>query len=174
MEAVIRSAQPADAQRLLEIYGWYVEHTAISFECAVPGLEEFRARIVNTLARYPWLVLEADGVVQGYAYAGPLSERWAYRFSCEGSIYLDRCAHERGYGRRLYQALEAALRDRGIRNLYACVADPETEDEYLTHNSERFHAHMGFERVGTFHRCGYKFGRWYNVIWMEKRLTEDD
>lgn len=174
MRETIRSAVPEDARQLLELYGWYVEHTAISFECAVPSLEEFRSRIVNTLKGYPWLVLEENGVIQGYAYAGPLSERWAYRFSCEGSIYLERSAVGHGYGRRLYEALEQELSARGIRNLYACIADPVEEDEYLTRNSEQFHTHLGFEKVGTFHRCGFKFQRWYNVIWMEKRLTSED
>ena len=56
----------------------------------------------------------------------------------------------------------------GILNLYACIASPIEEDEYLTANSEQFHAHLGFEKVGEFHRCGYKYGRWYNMIWMEK------
>ena len=58
-------------------------------------------------------------------------------------------------------------------NLYACIGDPITEDEYLTKNSEYFHRHMGYTRVGEFHRCGYKFGRWYNMIWMEKILDPD-
>lgn len=171
MKITIRSAVPADARRLLEIYSWYVEHTAITFEYTVPSPEMFRERIVKTMERYPWLVLEEDGVIRGYVYAGPLGERAAYCCSCEGSIYLDRFARGRGHGRRLYQALEAALQARGIRNLYACIADPETEDEYLTHNSERFHAHLGFEKAGTFHRCGFKFQRWYNIIWMEKLLA---
>ena len=56
----------------------------------------------------------------------------------------------------------------GIKNLYACIGDPIVEDEYLTRNSEKFHSHMCFTKVGTFHKCGYKFGRWYNMIWMEK------
>jgi phosphinothricin acetyltransferase len=59
-----------------------------------------------------------------------------------------------------------------VLNLYACVADPVTEDEYLTGNSERFHQHLGFNKVGEFHKCGYKFGRWYNMIWMEKIVGE--
>ena len=56
----------------------------------------------------------------------------------------------------------------GILNLYACIGYPEQDDAYLTGNSAAFHAHLGFCRVGEFHRCGYKFGRWYHMIWMEK------
>ena len=56
----------------------------------------------------------------------------------------------------------------GILNLYACIGYPQVEDEYLTKNSAEFHAHLGFELVGTFHNCGYKFDRWYDMVWMEK------
>lgn len=75
-------------------------------------------------------------------------------------------------GRRLYEALEEKLRKMGILNLYACIAYPETEDEYLTTNSADFHAHLGYTKVGKFQKCGYKFGRWYNMIWMEKLIGE--
>lgn len=164
----IRSATREDAGRLLEIYSYYVEKTAISFEYDVPSLEEFTNRIASTLRKFPYLVLEEEGMVQGYAYAGSFNERAAYDHCCELSIYLARYAQGRGYGRKLYEALEAALKAKGILNLYACIADPIIEDEYLTKNSEQFHQHLGFVKAGEFHKCGYKFGRWYNMIWMEK------
>lgn len=170
METLIRDAAPGDAGRLLEIYAHYVKNTAITFECRVPSLPEFQDRVRNTLKRYPYLVIEQDGVIQGYAYAGALSERAAYSWSCETSVYLDRAARKRGLGRALYEALETRLRNMGILNLYACVAFPETEDEYLSGNSAGFHAHMGFVKAGEFHQCGYKFNRWYNIIWMEKPI----
>ena len=113
-----------------------------------------------------------DGRVEGYAYAGAFHERSAYRWCCELSIYLDPDARRHGLGRRLYEALEAALKDMGILNLYAHVARPEAEDEYLTNNSAEFHAHLGFAKVGEFRRCGYKFGRWYNMTCMEKIIGE--
>ena len=168
----IRSATAEDTARLLAIYSYYVEKTAISFECDVPSLAEFTNRIVNTLQKFPYLVLEEEGIVQGYAYAGPFKERAAYDRSCELSIYLACDAKGRGYGRKLYEALEIELRTKGILNLYACIGDPITEDEYLTKNSEQFHQHLGFVQVGEFHKCGYKFGRWYNMIWMEKMIGE--
>ena len=74
--------------------------------------------------------------------------------------------------RRLYEAMEPRLREAGFVNLYACIADPVREDEYLTHASERFHAKMGYQTVARFEACGYKFGRWYSMIWMGKRLKE--
>ena len=169
---MIRKATIDDAERLLEIYAYYVKNTAISFEYDVPSLEEFRNRIGGTLKKYPYLVLEDDGIIQGYAYAGAFVGRAAYDRSCELTIYLEKKKKRRGYGRALYEALEQALKNMGILNLYACIGDPVAEDEYLTRNSEQFHRHLGFSKVGTFHKCGYKFNRWYNMIWMEKIIGE--
>lgn len=168
----IREAAVDDAARLLEIYAYYVEKTAITFEYDVPSLEEFRGRIAHIKERYPYLVIERDGVIEGYAYAGVFKDRAAYDRSCEMTIYLDREAVGGGLGRKLYEALEEALKARGILNLYACIGYPDEADEYLDYNSAQFHEHLGYRTVGTFHQCGYKFGRWYSMIWMEKMIGE--
>lgn len=120
------------------------------------------------MRRYPYLVAEQGGKIQGYAYAGPFVGRAAYDWCCELTIYLDPDARKCGIGRMLYEALEQRLKAMGILNLYACIGYPEQEDEYLTKNSADFHAHLGFQEVGRFHNCGYKFNRWYHMIWMEK------
>lgn len=171
---MIRNATVEDAARLLEIYAYYVKYTAISFECEVPTIEEFKSRIIRTTAKYPYLVAEENGRILGYAYAGPFVGRDAYRYSCELTIYLDPAAKGHGLGRALYEELELRLKAMGIQNLYACIGDPDEEDEYLTRNSEQFHQHMGFTRVGTFTKCGRKFDRWYNMIWMEKIIGEHE
>ena len=168
----IRNAGMEDAERILEIYAHYVKNTAITFEYEVPTLDEFQNRIKNTRKRYPYLVIERDGAIQGYAYAGPFVGRAAYDWSCETTIYLAPAAQKCGMGRKIYEALEDRLREMGILNLYACIGYPEQEDEYLSRNSADFHAHLGFKKVGEFHKCGYKFGRWYNMIWMEKIIGE--
>lgn len=168
----VRDAAMADAPRILEIYDYYVKNTAISFEHDTPSLEEFRQRMERTMRRYPYLVVEEDQLVQGYAYAGPFVGRAAYDWSCELTIYLHPGARKRGFGRRLYEALEDRLREMGVLNLYACIGCPEVEDEYLTRNSADFHAHLGFVKVGEFHQCGYKFDRWYDMIWMEKIIGD--
>ena len=168
----IRSAKTADAERLLEIYDYYVKNTAITFEYDTPSTEEFTARMEHTMERYPYLVIEADGRIEGYAYAGVFKDRAAYDRSCETTIYIDRYVRKNGMGRMLYEALEEKLKAMGILNLYACIAYPDTEDEYLTRNSAEFHEHLGYSKVGEFHKCGYKFGRWYNMIWMEKMIGE--
>ncbi len=168
----IRDANLADAPRLLEIYAHYVERTAVSFEYEVPTLDEFRERMRQTARRYPYLVAEADGRALGYAYAGPFASRAAYQWACETTIYVDRSARGRGLGRMLYEALERKLGDMGILNLCACIAWSDAGDEYLDRASPDFHAHMGYTKVAHFHRCGYKFGRWYDMIWMEKQIGE--
>ena len=168
----IRTAVLPDAERLLEIYRPYVEETAITFEYTVPTIEEFRGRMARVLEKYPYLVAERDGTIVGYAYAGPFVGRAAYDWSVETTIYLDRAVRRQGIGKTLYTALETVLGAMGILNLNACIGYPETEDAYLTRNSVEFHAHLGYQWVGQFHNCGYKFGRWYHMVWMEKMLGE--
>ena len=168
----VRDAAAADVPRLLEIYGYYVRNTAITFDYDTPSAEEFRQKMEKTLRRYPYLVIERDGRIEGYAYAGPFVGRAAYDRSCEMTIYLDHGAVKEGLGRMLYEALEDRLRAAGMLNLYACIGLPDADDEYLTSNSADFHTHLGYEKVGEFHKCGYKFGRWYNMIWMEKIIGE--
>ena len=170
--AVIRNATMDDAGRILAIYDYYVKNTAVTFEYNTPSLTEFKRRMEKTMLRYPYLVIEEDGVIRGYAYAGALNERAAYDWSCETTIYLDRTRRKCGMGCKLYEALEDALGKMGVLNLYACSGSPEQDDEYLTKNSAEFHAHLGFTEVGRFHKCGYKFGRWYHMIWMGKTIGE--
>jgi phosphinothricin acetyltransferase len=166
----IRTATVADAEKLLAIYAPYVENTAITFEYTVPSVEEFANRIRNTLADYPYLVAEKDGEILGYVYASTFKPRCAYRHCVETSIYVAREAHGQGVGSKLYEALEEELKSRGIINLNACIAWIETPNSHLTHQSPDFHAKMGYKRVAHFHRCGYKFDEWYDMIWMEKLL----
>ena len=163
---------PEDAVALLEIYALYVEHTAISFEYDVPSVEEFRERIVNRLEKYPYLVAEVDGKMLGYAYTSPFVGRAAYGWSAETTIYLREDCRKMGVGRALYEALEKVSKAQNILNLNACIGYPREEDEYLTMNSVKFHEHMGYQMVGMFHNSGYKFGRWYHMVWMEKLIGE--
>ena len=171
-EIIIRDATLQDSKRLLEIYSFYVQKTAITFEYETPSLSEFAGRIKNISKRYPYLVVECAHKILGYAYASAFKDRKAYDWSCELSIYLEKNAHKKGLGRKLYTELEKRLKSMGILNLYACIGYTDKEDEYLTKNSAQFHEHLGFVTVGRFHQCGYKFGRWYDMIWMEKIIGE--
>ena len=168
----IRAVTPEDAEELLGIYAPYVEKTVITFEYEVPGPEEFRSRIEKTLRKYPYIAAVKDGEILGYAYTGPFVGRTAYDWSAETTIYLKEDKKKMGLGRFLYQGLENISKAQHILNLNACIGYPEKEDEYLTKNSAEFHAHMGYSMVGRFHKCGYKFGRWYDMVWMEKMLGE--
>ena len=161
---------PDDAPALLAVYSYYVSETAVSFEYDVPTEEAFAGRIAGVLAAsYPYLKAVAnDGRILGFAYAHPFVGREAYKYSAELTIYLDPACRGRGIGRLLYEEMETRLKERGITNLYACIGHPDPEDEYLTCASERFHKKMGFRLCGTFRKCGYKFGRWYDMVWMEK------
>lgn len=171
---LIRPAKLEDAPRLLEIYDYYVQETAITFETETPSLEEFQRRMHQTMKRYPYLVIEQDGVVQGYAYAGAFINRAAYDWACELTIYLDMTTRHQGMGKTLYRALEKELQAMGLVNLYACVAYPDKEDAYLTNNSMNFHTHLGYAKCGEFKQCGYKFNHWYNMAWMEKIIGDHD
>ena len=168
----IRPATPVDAPTLLAIYAPYVEGTAISFEYEVPSVEEMARRIEETQKTHPWLVAEEDGKIVGYAYAHIFHGRAAYQWSVETSIYVDRNEKRKGIGKQLHDAFEQALKAQGILNMNAAIAYIEQEDEYLTHDSIRFHECLGYKKVAHFHQCGRKFGRWYDVIWMEKIIGE--
>ena len=167
----IERVTEADAAQLLEIYAPYVEGTAISFEYQVPSPEEFRERIRSISATYPYIKAVADsGQILGYAYAGSFKSRAAYDWAVETTIYVRREHRGQGIGRMLYEALEQALKGMGICNLNACIAYTPREDAHLTNDSMRFHQRLGYSLVGTFHECGYKFGTWYDMIWMEKHI----
>ena len=169
----IRIATPEDASAIQSIYRYYVEHTAITFELEVPSVEEFQGRIKKTLERYPYLVAEQGGEPVGYAYVGPFHDRPAYDWAVETSIYVEQHQKRRGIGRLLHDALEQELRRRHFLNMNACIACPMGEsDPYLTRDSIRFHEKLGYRMVGEFHQCGYKFGRWYHMVWMEKHIGD--
>ena len=172
---VIRTAEISDAPRLLEIYSPYVLNTAISFEYEPPSLAEFEGRIRKVKENgFPYLVAEKDEKIIGYAYAGQFQSRKAYHISAEASIYLDSEHRRAGIGRTLYARLEELLREKGTHNLYALIAYTPREDLYLTKDSILFHERMGFVLCGHLRECGEKFGRYYDMCFMEKTLDSHD
>lgn len=166
----IRLATISDARQLLDIYAPYVRQTAITFEYDVPTIGEFERRIGHTLESYPYLVAEDEQTheILGYAYASRFKERAAYQFACETSIYLRQDARGNGIGSALLSELEKRLVAQGVRSICACITYIQVADPYLTNASMRFHERMGYRLVAHFHRSGYKFNRWYDMIWMEK------
>lgn len=163
---LVRSATEADAPALLAIYAPYVEHTTVSFETTVPGVDEFEGRIRKYAEGWAWLVAECDGRLLGYAYGSPHRERAAYRWSAETSAYVDPGAQRQGLGRRLYLALFEALAGRGYCNAYAGIALPNDPSIAL-------HCRVGFEPVGVFRAAGRKFGAWRDIAWYQRRLRDE-
>ena len=106
----------------------------------------------------------------GYAYAGPFKERAAYDWAVESTVYVRRDCRRSGMGRLLYGELERALREQNILNVNACIACVDGADPYLANDSVYFHERMGYRLVGRFVKCGYKFNRWYDMVWMEKHI----
>lgn len=169
----VRTVRPDDAEELLAIYAPYVLNTAITFEYDVPTVCEFRQRIENTLKKYPYIAAERDGELLGYAYTGVFKARAAYDHAVETTVYVKENARRQGIGRMLYAELESISRRQNITNLNACIGCPAAlHDEYLTMDSVEFHKRMGYRIVGEFQGCGYKFGRWYNMVWAEKLIGE--
>lgn len=161
--ARIRFATPADAAALAAIYAPYVRETAISFEYEPPSPDVFAARIAATHETHPWLVCDMGGIPCGYAYASPHKDRAAYQYDVEVSAYVDQNAHSRRIGSSLYGALFELLAMAGFYNAFAGITLPNKKSLAL-------HRSAGFAEVGVFHRTGYKFGAWHDVLWMEKRL----
>ncbi len=165
----IRPAQASDAADLLAIYAPYVRETTVTFEFDVPRVEEFAARIEQAQKRYAYLVLEktaehgAGSLPVGYAYYGAFKSRPAYQWSAETSIYLDEKERGHGAGSILLNALEACMDAQGITNSEACITG---ENE----SSVEFHRRHGYEERARFTKCANKFGRWLDVVWMEKYI----
>ena len=167
----LRMATPEDAPVLAAIYAPYVKGTAISFEYEPPTPAVFADRIREVLAQFPYLAAVRGEEILGYAYAHPYGVRKAYSHSVELSVYIRRDCRGLGIGRMLYAAMELLLKAQNVTNLYVLVAGVDTEDEYLTHDSQKFHLAMGYDYVGKLHKAGYKFGRWYDMITMEKLIA---
>ena len=168
----IRLASAEDAEEILAVYAPYVRETAVTFEYDVPDIGAFRERIAGIRERYPYFAAVEDGRIIGYAYASAYRTRAAYSHSAETSIYLDRQHRRGGIGRRLYLELEKALLRQNVYVLFAGATSTDREnDPYVTDGSLRFHAKLGYTPAGVCCGCGYKFGRWYDVTWMQKVLA---
>ena len=139
-----------------------MENTAYSFEYTVPTVEAFTARFQSYTRQMPWLVWEENGKVLGYAYGSLPYERAAYAWCGEVSIYLAPEIQGKGIGRKLYAVLEEIMFRQGYRVIYSLIT---TENE----GSLRFHEKLGYTQTAVFPDCGFKFGRWLGIIWMEKR-----
>jgi L-amino acid N-acyltransferase YncA len=165
---MLRHAEPArDAAACLAIYAPYVSDTAASFEDVPPTEQQFAERIERTSRSYPWIVLEQDGRVVGFAYATQHRARAAYRWAADVAVYVDPAGQGRGAGRRLYDALLELMRRQGLRIACAGITTPNDASIGL-------HRAVGFEPVGTFPAIGWKAGAWRDVSWWQLQLAPGD
>lgn len=157
----VRHATEHDAEACAAIYAPYVTDTAVSFETDPPDAQELARRIA---ASHAWLVLEDEGRIVGYAYAGTFHPRAAYRWACETSVYLEQGFERRGGGRALYAVLLPWLREHGFTSAIAGMTLPNP-------GSVGLHAALGFEPVGTYRNVGFKLGAWHDVGWTQLMLS---
>lgn len=162
---LIRPSIEADLPRIHAIYEWAVIHGTGTFETEVPTLDEMGRRRAEVLGRaLPFLVAERDGVVLGYAYANYFRPRMAYRYCLEDSIYLHPDAQGQGVGRLLLAELIARCEAAGGRQMLAVIGDADNKGSIGVHKA------LGFEHTGVLKAAGWKFGRWLDVVLMQRRL----
>ncbi|MEY4977885.1 MAG: hypothetical protein RLZZ352_155 [Pseudomonadota bacterium] len=162
---LIRPSRDEDLAAITRIYGHHVLHSTGTFETTPPTQADMQARRADVLAKgLPWLVLEADGAVQGFAYGNWFKPRPAYRFSAEDSIYLAPEATGQGWGRALLTELLAALERAGVRRVMAVIGDSANAGSVGVHRA------LGFEPAGVIPACGWKFGHWLDIVLMQRPL----
>ncbi|WP_206057205.1 arsinothricin resistance N-acetyltransferase ArsN1 family B [Nitratireductor sp. XY-223] len=162
-DILIRNATTGDAPGIRDIYAPIVEKTVISFEEAVPSVEDMARRIEDSLRTHSFLVAERNGAVIGYAYGGRHRERAAYRKSADVSAYVAEAARGQGVGRLLYTQLLGVLARGGFHAAFAGIALPNPASVGL-------HEAVGFEPVGIYKEVGFKFGEWHDVGWWQRIL----
>ena len=166
---IIRPSQASDMPMITAIYQHHVLHGTGTFEIEPPSQEDMNARRADVLGKgLPYLVIEENGQVLGFAYCNWFKPRPAYRFSAEDSIYLAPNASGKGWGRLLLAELCRAAEVAGIRKLIAVIGDSANEGSIGVHKS------LGFESVGVVKSCGWKFNRWLDIVMMEKALGHGD
>jgi phosphinothricin acetyltransferase len=166
---LIRPSTDADLDAITRIYGHHVLHGTGTFETVPPRRADMSARRVDVLAKgLPWLVAEDGGQVLGFAYGNWFKPRPAFRFSVEDSIYLAPEAAGKGIGRALLAELLAAFERAGVRKVMAVIGDSANAGSIGVHRA------LGFEHAGTIQSCGWKFGRWLDIVLMQKPLGSAD
>lgn len=164
----VRRAEESDVPTMLAFANWAAMNTVANLATSPEPLEEWVASFRKSHDFFPWIVAEDDaGKVRGFAKAGPHKARGAYAWSADVSVYVDPEAHGRGVGSRLYEVLVPTMRAQGYVTLIAGITLPNPA-------SEKLHARFGFVRCGTFHRVGFKNGRWHDVGYWDLALRDDD
>jgi L-amino acid N-acyltransferase YncA len=166
---LIRPSQDADLPAITALYAHHVLHGTGTFETEPPSATDMAARRADVLAKgLPWLVAEVNGQLAGFAYGNWFKPRAAYRYSVEDSIYLAPEQQGRGLGRALMAELLARLEAAGVRRVMAVIGDSANAASVGLHRA------LGFQPVGTVPACGWKFGRWLDIVLMQRALGAGD
>jgi L-amino acid N-acyltransferase YncA len=160
----VRPASPQDAAACVAIYRPYVENTAISWEIDVPTVDEMATRIAGLRATHEWLVLEREDRIVGFAYGQPLKRLATFQWSAETGIYMHVGHHRTGGGRELYTRLLHRLTERGYRQAFAGITQPNAA-------SNGFHRSFGFQDAGLYRRAEWKHNCWHDIAWMQLDLV---
>ena len=164
---LIRPSTPADLPAITAIYEWNVLHGTGTFELDAPDEAEMARRREDVLSKgLPWLVVQREGVVLGYAYANHFRPRKAYRFCLEDSVYLAPEAKGQGLGRLLLAELLARCEAAGARQMLAVIGDSANLGSIGVHRT------LGFEHIGVMKAAGWKFDEWRDVVIMQKALGQ--
>ena len=153
---MIRRTLVSDAQEICDIYNFYVLNTSVTFEEQPVSLTAMQNRILELTDSLPWLVSVENETITGFAYAGRWSDRGAYRFTVESTVYVAPNQSSRGIGTQLYKDLLTELRTRSKHCVIAVIALPNP-------SSIAMHEKFGFQKVGHFQQIGRKFNKWVDV-----------
>ena len=168
-EPALRDATAADMTTVQAIYAAHVSHGTGTFEEVPPSVEDMTGRWRGIVARnLPYLVAGFDGQVQGFAYVAPFRPRSAYRHTIEDSIYVAPACVGRGLGRFLLGQLIERCTASGYRQMVAVIGDSENTPSIPLHGS------LGFKRAGVLTSSGFKFGRWLDVVFMQRALGDGE
>ena len=166
---LIRPSSDADLPAITAIYAHHVLHGTGSFETEPPSVADMMARRADVLSKgLPYLVVEQDGKIAGFAYGNWFKPRPAYRYSVEDSIYMAPDLQGKGLGRALLAELMARFEAVGIRKVMAIVGDSANT------GSVGIHLALGFTQVGIVDSCGWKFGAWRDIVIMQKTIGLGD
>lgn len=153
---MIRYVTSCDAQRICDIYNYYVLNTAVTFETEAVGADDMGSRIANISDKYPYYVYEEEGQVVGYCYLSTWNGRCAYRTTAEVSIYLDNVHQGKGIGTKLMNHLLENIDPKKTHTLIAGIALPND-------SSVALHEKYGFRQISHFREIGHKFDQWRDV-----------
>lgn len=162
----IRPATPEDLPACQAIYAHHVLEGTGTFDELPPSLEAVAARHREITGRGRSWVVAADATgILGYAYFDQYRDRSAYRFTAEDSVYVREDVRGQGVGKALVARLLDEAREAGFRQMLAVIGDSDNV------GSIGVHASLGFQRVGTLRDVGFKFGRWIDVVLMQRHLA---